>query len=42
MCYSDGNLESVLIISSYDLWVSSKSIHLSKPRLQVTKTRENM
>jgi hypothetical protein len=31
-----------VINCSYDLRVSNKSIHQSKPRLQVTKTRDNI
>jgi hypothetical protein len=31
----------VIIICTYDLWVSNKSIHQYKPRLQVTNTRDN-
>jgi hypothetical protein len=42
MCYNYSNLQSVIINGSYDLWVSSKSIHQSKPRLQVTNTRDNI
>jgi hypothetical protein len=30
-------LQDVIIICSYDLWVSNKSIHQSKPCLQVNK-----
>jgi hypothetical protein len=42
MCYIYSNLESVISICSYDLWVSNKSIHQSKPRLQVTNTRDDI
>jgi hypothetical protein len=38
ICYSYSNLESVIIICSYDLSVSNKLIHQSKPHLQVTIT----
>jgi hypothetical protein len=41
MCYSYSNLESVIIICTYNVWVSNKSIHQSKPRLQVTNTLDN-
>jgi hypothetical protein len=37
MCYSYRNVQSVIIICSYDLWVSSKLIHLiQNPLLRVT------
>jgi hypothetical protein len=41
MCYSYSIIESVIIIGSHDLWISNKSIHQPKPRLQVTKTHDN-
>jgi hypothetical protein len=41
MCYRYSNLQSVIINCSYDFRVSNKSNHQSKPRLQVTKTRDN-
>jgi hypothetical protein len=40
MCYNYGNLENVIIICRYDWWISSKSIHQSKPRLLVTNTHD--
>jgi hypothetical protein len=42
MWYSYSNFQSVIITCTYDLWVSNKSIHQSKPRLQVTNTRDSM
>jgi hypothetical protein len=40
LCYS--SIEYVIIICSYGLWLSNKMIHQSKPRLQVTNTRDNI
>jgi hypothetical protein len=40
VCYS--NLQSVIITCTYDLWVASKSIHQSKPHIQVTNTHGNI
>jgi hypothetical protein len=41
MYYNDRNLESVInIMCTCDIWVSNKSIHLSKSRLQVTNARD--
>jgi hypothetical protein len=42
MCYNCSNLQSVTITFTYDLWVSGKWIHHSKPRLQVTNSRNNI
>jgi hypothetical protein len=42
MCYNYSNLQNVTIICSYYLWVSNTFIHQYKPRLQVTKTLDNM
>jgi hypothetical protein len=42
VCYSYSNPQSVIIACTYDLWASSKSIHESKPRLEVTNTRDNI
>jgi hypothetical protein len=42
MCYNYTNLDSVIIICSYDWWISNKSTHQSKPRLLVTDTRYSM
>jgi hypothetical protein len=41
VCYSYSYPQSVIITCTYDLWVSNRSIHQSKPRLQVTNTRDN-
>jgi hypothetical protein len=41
MCYSYRNLQSNIITCNYDLPVSNKLIHHSKPRLQVTDTLDN-
>jgi hypothetical protein len=38
---SYSNIESVIINCSYDLWISNKSIHHSKSRVQVTDTHDN-
>jgi hypothetical protein len=40
MCYNYNNLESVIIIRSYGCWIYNKSTHQSKPRVQVTNTRD--
>jgi hypothetical protein len=42
MCYNYSKLEGVIIICSYDWWISNKSTHQSRPRLQVTKARDNI
>jgi hypothetical protein len=42
MCYGYNNLQSVIIICRYDFRVSNKFIYQSKPRLQVTKTRDSI
>jgi hypothetical protein len=42
MCCSYINPEIIIIIFSYNLWVSNKSIHQSKYRLLVTDTRDNI
>jgi hypothetical protein len=42
MCYSYSNLQSVIIACTYALWVYNKLIHHSKPRLQITNTRDNI
>jgi hypothetical protein len=41
MCYNYSNVESVIIISSFDKLIYNKSIHQSKPGLRVTNTRDN-
>lgn len=42
MCYSYRNLQSDIITCAYDLPVSNKLIHQSKPRLQFTDTRDSI
>jgi hypothetical protein len=42
MRYIYNNLQSIIIICTYDLWVPNQSINQSKPPLQVTKTRDSM
>jgi hypothetical protein len=40
--YSYNNFQNVIITFTYDYWVTNRSIHQSKPCLQVTNTRDNM
>jgi hypothetical protein len=42
MCYIYSNPQSVVINCSYNSWVSSKLIHPSRPRLQITNTHANI
>jgi hypothetical protein len=42
MCYNYSNLETVIIIFSYDQWIYNKSTHRSKPASLVTNTHDNI
>jgi hypothetical protein len=42
VCYNDSNLYSVIIIGSYDFWVSNKCIHLIQNPLLVFTPIRNM
>jgi hypothetical protein len=35
------DVEELIFLCTYDVWVYNKSIHQSEPRLQVTNTRDN-